>query len=211
MTSRLLVLGLFGLALGATGALGCGGNVVLSSGETGGAGGGTTTTGTGGQTGTTSNIQCAGLDHITCLSSYPSCVPVYDDFCCPTCTPTGGCADCIDLQFDHCDDFENRCTGVPSQCGQTPDWACTGGQADCNIDPGGVTPCDTVAGCLPAQCSPILESCPASVVCHPATKGTCLVNCKQTPPPCPAGTWPEATDGCYTGYCVPENVCVIGL
>ena len=209
MTSRYLLLGLFGLALGGA-SLGCGGNVVLSSG--GGTGGGTSTAGSGGQTTTTPVTSCTGLDHIACLAGYPSCVPVYDDLCCPSCNPTGGCADCINMQFDHCESYADRCTGVPSQCGQTPGWACEGGQADCNIEPyGGAEPCATVAGCLPAQCSLTLNSCPGDITCHPARKDTCSVTCKQAPPPCPSGTWPEAVNDCYTGYCVPENVCVIGL
>ena len=38
------------------------------------------------------------------------------------------------------------CQGAPS-CGQTPDWACKGGKADCAIDPGGASvPCASRAG-----------------------------------------------------------------
>lgn len=217
MTKRAFLLGIsmvsplaMGLAMGLSG---CGGNVVLSSGGGSSAGGSAGNAGSGGETMTSTSLpaKCDGLDHITCLSAYPSCVPVYDDFCCPSCNPMGGCADCINLQFDHCEDFANRCTGAPSSCGTTPDWACKGGQADCNIDPqGGAEPCATVPGCLPAECSLELNSC-TGLKCHAATPGTCSPQCKQTPPTCPGGTWPEAADGCYTGYCVPENVCVIGL
>lgn len=99
------------LTLVLAGLLGCGGNVNVSSGGDGGGGaGGGTTTGTGGATSTTGTGNtttgtggtttttittgptpvCEGLDHISCLGAYPSCAPVYDDQCCPTCDPMGG-------------------------------------------------------------------------------------------------------------------------
>lgn len=218
------------LTLVLAGALGCGGNVSVSNGGNGGDGGGngggnTTTTGTGGNTlttgtggNTTTTITtnttqgCEALDHISCLGAHPSCVPVYDDKCCPTCDPMGGCADCIDIQFHHCAPYADQCAGAPSKCGQTPGWACDGGQATCPADPGGSpSPCGTTAGCLPAYCALNLESCPAEPVCHPATKGTCMTQCDSVPPPCPGGTYAESDGFCYTQYCVPENVCVIGL
>lgn len=213
-----------------SGITGCGGNVFVGSGGNGGGGGnggsgvsgGTTgsgaTTGSGGDTTTITTsptgtmLFCESADHISCLQAYPNCVPVYDDQCCPTCDPMGGCADCIDIQFHHCAPAADQCAGAPSKCGQTPDWACNGGQANCNIDPGGSkSPCATVAGCLPVYCSLNLESCPGEPICHPATKGTCTTMCDSVPPPCPMGTYAESDGFCYTGYCVPENVCVIGL
>lgn len=228
MTSRLhFSLGSSAI-LALAGLLGCGGNVTVGSGGGGaggsGAGGGVTTggggstTSSGGSVTTTTTtptgtmLFCEGADHISCLQAYPSCVPVYDDQCCPTCDPMGGCADCIDIQFHHCASYGERCTGAPSVCGATPDWACAGGQADCNIDPGGSkNPCSSVAGCLPAYCSLNLENCPQEPECHPATKGTCSTLCDSVPPPCPDGTYAESDGFCYTGYCVPTNVCVIGL
>ncbi len=217
-----MVLTLAGLA-------GCGGNVSVSNGGEGGGsstgtggdtsttgttttGSGTTTTGSGTTTITTGSEGCEALDHISCLGAYPSCVPVYDDQCCPTCDPMGGCADCINIQFHHCASYADRCTGAPSVCGTTPGWACDGGKADCNIDPGGsAAPCATTEGCLPANCSLTLNSCTQDPVCHPATKGTCTTQCDAVPPPCPDGTYAESDGFCYTGYCVPMNVCVIGL
>jgi hypothetical protein len=222
MTSRSSLLLGSAAVLAFAGLLGCGGNVTIGDGGGGagggtttGSGGNTTTTGTGGGTTTTTitgtPTPCETLDHISCLNAYPSCVPVYDDKCCPTCD-MGGCADCINIQFHHCAPYTEQCTGAPTICGNTPGWACDGKQADCNIDPGGSTaPCATVPGCLPTYCSLTLESCPGDPVCHPATKGTCLNQCNSPPPPCPNGTYPESDGLCYTGYCVPQDVCVTGL
>ena len=109
---------------------GCGGNVTVGtggaggSGANGGAGGGIGGAGggIGGNGGSSSTVSpvggaggsvsssvggagggaCDGLDHVSCLGAFPSCVPVYDDECCPSCDPMGGCADCIRIQFHHC-------------------------------------------------------------------------------------------------------------
>jgi hypothetical protein len=224
------------MALSAVGFLGaCGGNVNVGSGGNGnggagggGEGGGTSSISTsaggtssvsvgGGQSSSSSSMgggpsSCDGLQQIACLGAYPSCVPVYDDECCPICDPTGGCADCINIQFHHCAPLNSECAGKPPSCGQVPEWACSGGAAACaNVDPGGSkTPCATVAGCIPAYC-PTNKDCTTDPVCHAATKDACITQCDAVPPPCPAGTYAESDGFCYTGYCIPENLCVIGL
>src|SRR5262245_20716527 len=66
-------------------------------------------TGTSGPGGTTGHVgssgtgvgPCANLFEAECLGAFPTCVPVYDDTCCPTCYP-GGCADCQAYAFNHC-------------------------------------------------------------------------------------------------------------
>ena len=211
---------LLGAALCAAGWLSaCGGDVTVdttsaaSSGATGAGGGSTTavgsssvTTGAGG-----GQASCVGLDHLACLGAYPTCVPVYDDTCCPMCDPTGACADCTNIQFHHCVDKGSACGNPGPPCGQTPAWACSGGQANCAVDPSGSsTPCATVAGCIPAYC-PTDVTCKTDPVCHPAKAGACVATCNAIPPPCPAGTYPETDGFCYTGSCIPENLCVIGL
>lgn len=191
-----------------------GGGSTSSGGSTGGV---TSTTGSGGVGGTTGTTitgsggsMCDGLGHIQCLGAYPSCAPVYDDKCCPTCTP-GGCADCINIDFDHCAPRSSVCDGQKPTCGLVPEWACNGGKADCNILPdGSPEPCHTVAGCIATYCS--LDSPPcAGPTCAAATGGTCTALCDSVPPPCPEGMTAEANGGCYTGMCIDANLCPTGL
>ncbi|MBK8254577.1 MAG: hypothetical protein IPK82_18155 [Polyangiaceae bacterium] len=88
----------------------------------GGSGGSSSTGGTGG----VHPLACGKLDQDGCLSAYPTCVPVYDDVCCPTCEP-GECTDCLELAFHHCAEHETVCGPEPLNCGVVPDWACSNG------------------------------------------------------------------------------------
>ncbi len=171
-----------------------------STGGQGGAGGASTTSGQGGGT----PSACDVLGHAACVAAYPDCAPVYDDDCCPSCDPTGGCADCVDIQFHHCAPLADVCGPAGPACGQVPGWACSGGSATCG-DPGGsVTPCASVAGCVLAVCDPTQ---PCMESCHPVTAGSCTSSCDAVPPPCPAGTIAESDGFCYTGFCIPADVC----
>lgn len=220
MTSR-HVLGL-GVALAATLlATACGSSVNVNPGGGGagaggagaaaGSGGGGSTTGSTGSTssgtgGAGGQGNCGALDEVGCLGAYPTCAPVYDDHCCPTCDPVGGCADCVDFRFHHCEGFATTCVADAS-CGFTPPWACQGGQADCAIDPGGSsTPCHSVAGCTAGWC-PSNLACETDPVCTPVTKDACTSLCDAIPPPCPTGTTAQMDGFCYTGLCIAADLC----
>ncbi|MBK8257751.1 MAG: M36 family metallopeptidase [Polyangiaceae bacterium] len=191
---------------------GCNGNVAAGSGDggnggdgNGGAGGNGGSSGAGGSGG----IACAGLPEIACLGAFPECVPVYDDLCCASCDPAGGCADCFEIRFDHCEPLNQACNNGP-ECGLVPEWACNGKDAGCDIDPGASqTPCASEAGCVPAYC-PTDGECDVDPICHPVKAGMCVVQCDAIPPSCPAGTFPESDGFCHTGRCIPESLCVLG-
>lgn len=122
----------------------------------------------------------------------------------------GNCANCIQIQFHHCAPFESACVSKPP-CGDAPEWACNGKQANCEIDPGGSSiPCATKAGCIPAYC-PVNADCPVDPVCHPVTAGLCTNECDAIPPDCAPGTYAENDGFCYTGFCIPQELCVIAL
>jgi len=188
---------------------GAGGNGGSSSSvnPTGGAGGVSVTSSSAGGSG---GNGCAGMQEIGCLGAFPSCVPVYDDLCCPSCNSMGGCADCFEIHFNHCEPLNQACNNGP-ECGLVPEWACNGKEASCDIDPGASqTPCATEAGCVPAYCPTDFE-CNVDPICHPVKAGMCITECDAAPPNCPAGTYPESDGFCYTERCIPENLCVIGL
>jgi hypothetical protein len=198
-----------------------GGSGTTSTSTTTGTGTGGTTTGTGGTGGTTTgtggtgavggfgtggSAMCGALNEVGCLGAYPDCVPVYDDKCCPSCDGIGACADCVDLTFHHCAPKSDGCGGTLT-CGFTPDWACQGGKADCEVDPGGSpTPCHKVAGCTAGYC-PTNADCKTDPVCTPVTKDICINACDAIPPPCAPGLIAESNGFCYTGLCVAESLC----
>jgi hypothetical protein len=185
----------------------CGGNVdVDPPGGSGGSGAGTTTGTTTGMGGA-APAACEGLGHVACLGAYPSCAPIYDDVCCPFCDPVGGCADCINIQFHHCAPFQDACGGPQSiPCESAPGWACAGEPAPCG-DPGGSpVPCATAPGCVAAYCA-LDADCETDPVCTPVTAGSCTVACESEPPPCPGGTVAEGDGACYTGNCIPAELC----
>lgn len=205
---------------------GCGGNV-LTQPSGGGGSGGDGGDGPGGQTSTPSTGQggaittstgaggaggaaCEGLGEIACLGAYPSCVPVYDNQCCPSCEPQGGCADCLNYTYHHCATLENGCLPeVPVECGVVPGWACVGGAADCgSVVPWQTKiPCAQVPGCVPSYC-PFDADCTTDPVCIPVHGEMCgPVFCESEPPPCPEGTVPGANGSCWSGGCIPEALC----
>lgn len=180
-----------------------------TGGNTGGTGGGTggNTGGTGGGTG--GGVACAALGHVDCVGAFPSCVPVYYDECCPDpgCNAGTGCADCKNIQFLHCAPWTDACAGGPPlPCGSSPEWACNGKEPFCE-DPGvSAEPCTALPGCVPAYCA-LDEDCTTDPVCHPVKPDMCLSLCDSVPPPCPDGTFAETDGFCWTGKCIPQDLC----
>lgn len=184
-----------------------GGNTGGTGGNTGGTGGGTggNTGGTGGEGG-----GCAPYGLLDCVAAFPTCVPVYDDKCCPNCSP-GGCADCINYQFHHCASWQAACAGDPPQdCGYAPEWACNGQEPSCETIGGGVEPCSAQPGCVPAYCNEAAD-CPVAYQCHPVKSNMCNAICASAPPPCPPGTVAETDGFCLTGWCIEQKLCPSAL
>jgi hypothetical protein len=193
----------------------CGGRVVFDgvggAGASGGAGG-SGNTGNQGGSGNVGNqgggggvpFDCAtvGPTLVTCLDAAGSCVPLFDDVCCPTCTP-GACADCTDPQFYECVPA-SACEGGTS-CGFVPSWFCEQEPAPCSS----IQACSITPGCVLAECATSDPNCQPE--CHAVTAGTCTAFCEIEPPPCPDDLIAEADGACYTGFCVPLNLCAIPL
>jgi len=57
-----------------------------------------------------------------------------------------------------------------------------------------------------AQCT---GTCIVSEACGSPAPGDCFgtVTCGEAPPPCPDGMTPGVLDGCYTGHCIPTEIC----
>lgn len=194
--------------------IGCGNEVVLEN--TGGSSSTTTkaSTGTKGTTTSTSTSMssvvtststgmqpvCQGLSHAQCLGAYPACAPLYDDACCPSCTP-GECADCIDMQFYECLPASEVCSGAPL-CGVPSKENCAGLPADCSDDY-----CPANIGCVVA-CETDASGMCTNTACHPVTAGSCTSLCDGIPPPCPPEFTAEQDGSCYTGFCIPDQVCL---
>lgn len=166
-------------------------------------GGTTTTTGSGGAGGSL----CEGLPEAACLAAFPSCAPAYDDACCPICDP-GPCADCVDYAFHHCGDVATVC-GPGDNCWVTSTWGCGGAPPQCPDigGPGGEFACKSTPGCVVASCSPDVNC--NELVCRPVVAGSCTALCNAIPPSCPPGTVAEADGSCWTGYCIPADVCPV--
>ena len=136
------------------------------------------------------------------MGAFPSCVPFYDDHCCPTCTP-GPCANCVDWQFEGCTDAASACSSAGPGCGVVPDWACEGGQANC---PDG-QPCNSRPGCTEEICA-LNQPCPGTFLCTSVHAGICETQCDSVPPPCPPNAIAESDGFCYTGSCIAADVCL---
>jgi hypothetical protein len=189
-----------------TGGVGAGtttGGGAAGSGASGGAG--TSSSGVGGFGGGA----CSAFDHVTCLANHPQCAPVYDDLCCPSCEPTGGCADCVDMQFAYCSDWEPACGDTLGLlCGTPTEAGCAGTPAQCGAAEGSPSPCGAWPGCIATYCAADAD-CKTEPLCSPATAGTCTALCAVLPPPCPPGLVPEADGGCWTGMCIDDALCAV--
>jgi hypothetical protein len=131
----------------------------------------------------------------------PFCVPNAPDACDTT---TCGAGEHCELQCTPTDPMDPS-TGM-SDCTATcvPDdglgcdlITCQTGQ-HC-IETCAETPCMDPAGC-PDLCRG---------ECVPDGPGDCngIVLCDAAPPPCPTGTHPGVENGCWTGYCIPDDQC----
>jgi hypothetical protein len=185
----------------------CSGKVIVDgSGPPGAGGSGTSTTTT---TTTNSSGQptpCEALGHAACLAAHPSCVPVYDNQCCPSCNP-GACGDCADWQFHHCTSSADGCDNAPS-CGRVLMEHCSGLPAECGNTGGSPSPCGLWPGCTFADC-PIDVDCDMGSQCVPVTGNSCTNSCKSLPPPCPPEMTAEADGNCWTGICIMADVCAM--
>ncbi len=196
-----------GTALVDPGVGGAGGNgSTMSTSSSGSSSGSSTSSSSSSSTSSSGGQPCEGLPEAACIAAYPSCAPLYDDSCCPTCDP-GPCADCIAFAFHSCVQAETVCvTGKPS-CGVVPEWACSGAAASCGWD----GPCQATPGCVQGQCSPMM-GCPCipeqDCSCRAVTAKSCVTpDCDAPPPPCPPGFVAESDGFCYTDWCIPVSVC----
>lgn len=132
-------------------------------------------------------------------------------FCEPFCVPNGPdvCDTTTCSPGEHC---EIQCTGDPTDPGTMSTCVAT-----CVPDPGlGCDSVDCAPGthcietCLPVPCMDPMgcpELCRAE--CIPDGPGSCegVVLCDSLPPVCPPGTSPGVENGCWTGYCIPNDQC----
>lgn len=150
---------------------------------------------------TTKPAVCNGLSETQCLGAFPECVPLYDDACCPTCAP-GPCGDCSHMEFYECLPANEACSGQPVVCGFVAKEHCGGAPAICT---GGY--CPSMPGCTEA-CKPDASGMCVAFECHAITKGTCTSVCDGIPPACPPGFTAEQDGGCYTGFCIEDQICL---
>ncbi|MCA9606537.1 MAG: hypothetical protein KC619_13120 [Myxococcales bacterium] len=145
---------------------------------------------------------CAGLGEVACLA-VPGCVATYHDACCSMCEPGLGCADCTDWEFWSCETFTDACGHTT--CGDTPLWVCPEAPPNCGAaTPTGLGAC-SVPGCVPVVAAEGFMD-PAQP-CAPVTAGSCTTSCRMVMPTCPEGTTAEGDGFCYTGLCIPAEVC----
>lgn len=191
------------LAVGLVAAAACGGKVVFVEDE--GAGGsGTTSTSkaTGATTKATTSsapstmttpFVCENLSFGECVTA-PGCAPIFDDACCPQCSP-GMCADCVNWEFIGCLDRDAACNGN-FDCGFAGQYVCQGSVPNCNWF------CEGTMGCEPAICGS--SPCPG---CQAIIANVCDAVCDVPAPPCPPG-FVAASDGvCWTGMCIDQVIC----
>lgn len=148
---------------------------------------------------------CSALSEVACLAAHPRCVPAYDDACCPSCKPTGMCADCVNYQFYACVPFEeSSCTpGTIPTCSKTPSGICQTGKAECPKQP----PCEMAPGCATAVVAGCGPDQVCETACHPVTEWSCGPACAPSPLPyCHAGT-PELGPSGHTGFCIDAATC----
>jgi hypothetical protein len=191
------------LAVGVVAAGACGGKVVFVE-DDGAGGSGTTGTSkaTGGTTkGTTASAPstmttpfvCENLSFGECVTA-PGCAPIFDDACCPVCSP-GTCGDCVNWEFIGCMDRGVACKGE-FDCGFVGEYICQGVTPNCNGF------CEGTMGCEPAICAS--SPCPG---CQAIVPNVCTAVCDVPPPPCPPG-FVAASDGvCWTGMCIDQFIC----
>ena len=89
-------------------------------------------------------------------------------------------------------------------CGAPDRFVCEGTPHEC-----GGGPCHFQLGCETFVCA--LDGPPCPDLCQEVYPGICEASCNAPSPSCPDG-YTAASDGsCWTGLCVPFEVCAIGL
>lgn len=146
---------------------------------------------------------CAALSWTSCLARAPDCVATYHDACCSSCEPAGGCADCTDWQFWTCRDARDACDAA--HCSTPAPGECAGARPGCEgARVVGPRSCD-IPGCVPAVAADGFMD-PVKP-CVLVTRETCQALCFALPPSCPDGWSAEADGSCWTGRCIPIDVC----
>lgn len=145
---------------------------------------------------------CDGLAEAQCITT-AGCVPTYHDACCSSCEPGAGCADCVDWEFWTCRPFADACEAA--FCSTASPWGCGMGEPDCSsASPTGLGSC-SIPGCVPAVAAEgFMEPVDR---CVAVTASSCTVACRAVMPSCPDGTTAEADGFCWTGRCIPSEVC----
>lgn len=139
---------------------------------------------------------------MTCLAA-EGCVPTYHDACCSSCEPGLGCADCVDWEFWECRTYADACEAT--FCSVAGAGACGSSEDPCTTaHPTGLGSCD-VAGCVPAVAADGFMD-PVDP-CVAVTAQSCTVACRSLPPTCPDGTTAEGDGSCWTGRCIPADLC----
>ncbi len=184
----------------------CGGSVVFTEDDDG-AGGSATTSATSSKSVSASTSKsgsgssssgataCGELSFGECVSN-PACAPIFDDSCCPQCSP-GPCADCVDWDFIKCLPRNAACNG-DFDCGFVGEYVCQNTFPNCSGF------CEGTMGCEPGVCSLGGPQCQA---CVPIVPGVCGSQCDSPPPPCPPGFVPASDGFCWTGLCIDGAVC----
>ncbi len=146
---------------------------------------------------------CDTLAEAECIGD-PTCAPVYDDFCCPSCIPIGACADCTRIAMYRCAPIAEACEA--DICGTVDPAHCAGSAATCE----GAVPTTgnrcSEPGCTVAFEPGCLEGC--EVECVPVTAEICTEECDGVQPDCPDDSVPERDGFCFTGRCIAASACI---
>jgi hypothetical protein len=149
----------------------------------------------------------AHCDTSTCYSNCPdgqACPSVCYGVCVSD-TPTCAAVDCGPGY--HC---ENECYGDPNDPTAPTMDSCS---ATCIPDSNQCDVIDCGPGYDCVQTCDVAENdmqwCTSQCIPSNTDPGSCIgaVTCDQAPPPCPLGTTAGVTNGCYTGYCIPDADC----
>ena len=144
--------------------------------------------------------ECEGRTEVACLAN-PGCVARYDDRCCSSCEP-GPCADCVDPVFYEC--AERSSCGDPGVCSAPAPSACESEPPPCEDAVRVSDSSCNIPGCIPTvRCS----DGPCEDTCRALRGDSCESFCFRDPPECPAGTVPEAEEGCFSDWCIAAEYC----
>jgi hypothetical protein len=129
---------------------------------------------------------CSGLDAFAC-SLYQDCVAIHANTC----------------QDGNGQPLPEPCYGPFEACAAEP-VRCSASAPDCGA---GMT-CD-LSACQGTESGDRLVECQGVCVPDQGPVGDCYgdVFCDSIAPECPPGTLPGISEGCYTGYCIPEESC----